>query len=284
MRWTVGQLRITKLVELETVGSTRFILPLATNEEIRKLPWLLPRFATPEGRLRLSVHMLVLETPGGRIVVDTGLGNDKQGRSVPVWNNRTMPFLETMAAAGFPPESIDTVLCTHLHVDHVGWNTRLVDGRWVPTFPNARYLFGRREYEHWRDHSDTPDKVAVFNDSVQPIVDAGRAELVASDARVSDEITLIPTPGHSPGHVSLHIRSDGEEALLCGDVAHHPCQMAHLDWSSTVDSDPVQAATTRRELFARFADRDVLVIGGHFDAGHIKREGDAFRFAAVETT
>jgi glyoxylase-like metal-dependent hydrolase (beta-lactamase superfamily II) len=282
MQWTVGQLRMTKLIELETVGSTRFILPLATNDEIRKLPWLLPRFATPEGRLKLSVHMLVLETPSGRIVVDTGLGNDKQGRSVPVWNNRTTPFLETMAAAGFPPESIDTVLCTHLHVDHVGWNTRLVDGHWLPTFPNARYVFGRREYEHWRDHSDTPDKVAVFNDSVQPIVDAGRAELVASDARVSDEITLIPTPGHSPGHVSLHIRSGGEEALLCGDVAHHPCQMAHLDWSSTVDSDPVQAVTTRRELFARFADRDALVIGGHFDAGHIKREGDAFRFEAVD--
>jgi len=116
---------------------------------------------------------------------------------------------------------------------------------------------------------------------VQPIVDAGRAELVASDARLTDEITLIPTPGHSPGHMSLHIRSDGAEALLTGDVAHHPCQMAHLDWSSTADSDPAQSAATRRELFSRFADKDVLVIGGHFDAGHIKRDGDAFRFAAV---
>jgi glyoxylase-like metal-dependent hydrolase (beta-lactamase superfamily II) len=173
------------------------------------------------------------------------------------------------------------VMCTHLHVDHVGWNTKLVDGRWVPTFPNARYVFGKTEYEHWREHSGTPDKLAVFNDSVQPIVDAGRAELVASDARLSDEITLIPTPGHSPGHISLHIRSDGAEALLSGDVAHHPCQMAHLDWSSTADSDPAQSAATRRELFSRFADKDVLVIGGHFDAGHIKRDGDAFRFAAV---
>src|SRR4051812_963474 len=152
----------------------------------------------------------------------------------------------------------------HLHVDHVGWNTRLVDGRWVPTFPNARYLFGKIEYEHWRDHSKTPDKIAVFNDSVQPIVEAGRAELVASDARLTDEITLIPTPGHSPGHMSLHIRSDGAEALLTGDVAHHPCQMAHLDWSSTADSDPMQSEATRRTLFSRFADKDVVVIGGHF--------------------
>jgi glyoxylase-like metal-dependent hydrolase (beta-lactamase superfamily II) len=254
---------------------------VATNDEIQQLPWLIPNFATAEGRLKMSIHALVLETPSCRIVVDTGLGNDKQDRSVPVWNNRTTPFLETMTAAGFPPESIDTVLCTHLHVDHVGWNTRLVDGQWLPTFPRARYVFGKTEYEHWRDHSETPDKVAVFNDSVQPIVDAGRAELITSDARVSDEITLIPTPGHSPGHISLHIRSDGAEALLTGDVAHHPCQMAHLDWSSTADSDSVQSAATRRELFSRFADRDVLVIGGHFDAGHIKRDGEAFRFVAL---
>ena len=170
------------------------------------------------------------------------------------------------------------MLCTHLHVDHVGWNTRLVDGQWVPTFAKARYVFGRAEYEYWRDHSDSPDRAAVFNDSVKPIADAGKADLVASDARLTEEIMLIPTPGHSPGHLSLHIVSDGEEALLSGDVAHHPCQMAHLDWSSTVDSDPAQSAATRRQLFSRFADRPILVIGGHFDAGQIRREGDAFKF------
>src|SRR6266404_6296718 len=120
MQWTVGKVKITKIVELETVGSTRFILPLATNEEIRKLPWLIPHFATGEGRLKMSIHSLVVETPSRRIVVDTGLGNDKEGRSVPTWNNRKGAFLETMTAAGFPPDSIDTVLCTHLHVDHVG--------------------------------------------------------------------------------------------------------------------------------------------------------------------
>jgi glyoxylase-like metal-dependent hydrolase (beta-lactamase superfamily II) len=281
MQWTIGKVRITKVVELETVGSTRFILPLASREEIQKLPWLIPHFATEEGRLKMSIHSLVVETPSRRIVVDTGLGNDKQGRNVPTWNNRDGPFLDTMTAAGFPPDSIDTVLCTHLHVDHVGWNTRLVDGTWVPTFANARYLFGKIEYEHWRDHSDTPDKKAVFADSVKPIVDAGKAELIASDARLTDEISMIPTPGHSPGHMSIHIRSDGEEGLLTGDVAHHPCQMAHLDWSSTADSDPIRSAETRRALFARFADRPVLVIGGHYNAGHVRREGDAFKFVAL---
>jgi glyoxylase-like metal-dependent hydrolase (beta-lactamase superfamily II) len=278
MVWNVGKVKITKIVELETVGSTRFILPLASNEEIAKLPWLIPDFATEEGRLKMSIHSLVVETPTRRVVVDTGLGNDKQGRNVPTWNNRNGPFLETMTAAGFAPDSIDTVLCTHLHVDHVGWNTRWVGGKWLPTFAKARYVFGKAEFEHWRDHSIGPDKVAIFNDSVKPIAEAGKADLVASDARLTDEITLIPTPGHSPGHMSILIRSDGEQGLLTGDVAHHPCQMAHLDWSSTADSDPVQSAATRRELFGRFADTSTLVIGGHFSAGRIRRDGNAFKF------
>jgi glyoxylase-like metal-dependent hydrolase (beta-lactamase superfamily II) len=282
MHWNVGKVKITKIVELETVGSTRFILPLATNEQIQKLPWLIPHFANEEGRLKMSIHSLVVETPKRRIIVDTGLGNDKQGRKVPTWNDRQDPFLDTLTKAGFAPDSIDTVLCTHLHVDHVGWNTRLVGGKWAPTFAKARYVFGRTEYEHWRDHShEEADKLAVFEDSVKPIADAGRADLVASDHRLADEITLIPTPGHSPGHMSIHIQSDGQQGLLTGDVAHHPCQMAHLDWSSTADSDPRQSVVTRRELFSRFADMPTLVIGGHFNAGHIKREGDAFKFIAL---
>src|SRR6266702_7930281 len=272
MHWTVGKVRITKAVEMETVGSTRFILPLATNEEIRKLPWLIPHFANEEGRLKMSIHSLVVETPQQRIIVDTGLGNDKQGRNVPTWNNRQDPFLDKLTAAGFPPDSIDTVLCTHLHVDHVGWNTKLVGGKWEPTFANARYVFGKTEYEHWRDHSDEPDRAAVFNDSVKPIVDAGKADLVASDARLGDEIALVPTPGYSPGDVSIHIQSHAGEALLSGDVAHHPCQMAHLGWSSTADSDPAQSAAMRRELFSRFADTPAVVIGGYFNAGHIRRD------------
>src|ERR1043166_1952919 len=129
MHWKVGKVKITKVVELETVGSTRFILPLASNEEIRKLPWLIPHFANEEGRLKMSIHALVVETPSRRIVVDTRLGNDKQGRKVPPWDNRSDPFLERMTPARSPPDSIDAVLCPPLHVDHVGWNTRLVGGK-----------------------------------------------------------------------------------------------------------------------------------------------------------
>jgi glyoxylase-like metal-dependent hydrolase (beta-lactamase superfamily II) len=277
MNWTVGKVKISKIVEMETVGSTRFILPQATNDQIQQMPWLIPHFATEEGRLRMSVHSLIVETPTRRIMVDTCIGNDKQGRKVPTWNGLNNPFLENMTAAGYPPESIDTVLCTHLHVDHVGWNTRLSGGKWVPTFPNARYVFGKIEYDYWAAHSDSDEHKAVFDDSVRPVVEAGRVDLVGSDQKLGNEITLIPTPGHSPGHMSIHIVSEGETALLTGDVAHHPCQMAHLGWSSTADSDPKQSAATRRELFSRFADTPTLVIGGHFSAGRIKRDGAAFR-------
>ncbi len=274
--WRVGAVKITKIVELETVGGTRFILPQASREAIRAIGWLYPHFADENGRLKLSIHSLVIETPVHRILVDTGLGNDKQNRDVPTWNLRQGTFLEDLAAAGYPPESIDTVLCTHLHIDHVGWNTMLVDGQWVPTFRRARYLMHRFEFEYWRDRSVTTAQRAVFEDSVRPVVAAGQVDLVASDHRVCEEMNLIPTPGHSPGHVSVELRSGGEEALLTGDVLHHPCQMAHLDWASTVDFDPAQSTRTRENLFSRLAGTDTLVIGAHFSAGRVVRDGTAF--------
>jgi glyoxylase-like metal-dependent hydrolase (beta-lactamase superfamily II) len=285
MQWKVGKVKITKVVELETTGSTRFILPLASNEEIQKLPWLIPHFATEEGRLKMSIHSLIVETPKHRIVVDTGLGNDKQGRNVPTWNNRNDPFLEKLTLAGFPPDSIDTVLCTHLHVDHVGWNTMLVDGpngsrTWVPTFPQARYLMGRVEFAHWREAHERPDMAAVFADSVKPVHDAGLVDLVETDHRICDEISLVPTLGHTPGHVSVKISSRGEEALITGDFMHHPCQIAHPEWSSNADSDPDTAHRTRERMLKELAARPVLVIGTHFagtTAGRIVRDGDTYR-------
>src|SRR5262245_45681558 len=148
MQWRVGDVSISKIVELETTGGSRFILPQATREAVLPISWLIPHFSDQDGRLKMSIHALMVEAPGRRIIVDTCLGNDKKDRRIPTWNDRQGRFLDDLAAAGFPPETIDTVLCTHLHVDHVGWNTMLVNGQWLPTFPNARYLFGRVEYEH----------------------------------------------------------------------------------------------------------------------------------------
>jgi glyoxylase-like metal-dependent hydrolase (beta-lactamase superfamily II) len=281
-KWRIGQVTVTKIVELEVTGGSRFILPQATYEEILPIKWLQPHFADERGRLKMSIHALVVETPERRIVVDTCLGNDKQGRRIPTWNNLQGPFLADLAAAGYPRESIDTVLCTHLHVDHVGWNTMLVEGKWVPTFPKARYLMGRVEFAHWREQHERDDMAAIFADSVKPVHDAGLADLVETDHRVSDEISLVPTTGHTPGHVSVLIRSQGEAALITGDFMHHPCQIARPHWSSTADSDPDEARQTRERMLQELSERPVLVIGTHFagaTAGHIVRDGDAYRLA-----
>ena len=268
MQWRIGDVTVTKVVELEVTGGSRFILPQATREAIQPIAWLRPHFADEDGRLRMSIHSFVVQTPTRRIVVDTCLGNDKQNRRIPTWNDLHGPFLEDLAAAGYPRESIDTVLCTHLHVDHVGWNTMLVDGRWVPTFPRARYLMGRVEYEHWSRPQGREDMVAVFGDSVQPVFDAGLVDLVETDARICDEIDLVPTIGHTPGHVSVRIRSRGEEALITGDFMHHPCQIAHPEWASTADSDPDDGAAD--------AGADVRAVGGDAGAGdrHALRRRD----------
>ena len=287
MKWRIGRVTVTKIVELEVTGGSRFILPQATYDEILPIQWLQPHFADERGRLKMSIHALVVETPDRRIIVDTCLGNDKENRRIPTWNNLHGSFLADLAAAGFPQESIDTVLCTHLHVDHVGWNTMLVAGpngtkTWVPTFPRARYLIGRVEFAHWQGQRDRDDMAAVLADSVAPIHQAGLADLVETDHRICDELSLVPTLGHTPGHVSVHIQSEGEEALITGDFMHHPCQIARPHWSSLADSDPDEARRTRERMLADLADRPVLVIGTHFagvTAGHIVRDGATYRLA-----
>ncbi|HET8997801.1 MAG TPA: MBL fold metallo-hydrolase [Acetobacteraceae bacterium] len=280
--WRIGDVTVSKLVELEMTGGSRFLLPQATPEEIKPIGWLQPHFADENGKLRMSIHSFIVQTPTRRIIVDTCLGNDKQQRRIPHWNDRQGPFLTDLAAAGFPRESIDTVLCTHLHVDHVGWNTMKVDGKWVPTFPQARYLMGRSEYEHWRDNTAREDMRHILADSVTPILDAGLAELVETDHQLTDEISLVPTLGHTPGHVSVRIVSRGEEALITGDFMHHPCQIAHPEWSTLADSDPEQGIRTRWRMFEQLAGKPVLVIGTHFagvTAGRLVRDGATFRLA-----
>jgi glyoxylase-like metal-dependent hydrolase (beta-lactamase superfamily II) len=282
MKWQVGEVTVTKIVELEVTGGSRFILPQATYEAVLPIGWLQPDFADERGRLKMSIHALVVETPSRRIVVDTCLGNDKENRRIPTWNKLQTSFLADLAAAGYPRETIDAVVCTHLHVDHVGWNTMLVDGQWVPTFPNARYLMGRIEYAHWTQQHEREDMTAILADSVAPVWDAGLVDLVETDHRISDEISLVPTPGHTPGHVSVRIASCGEVALITGDFMHHPCQIARPEWSSTADSDQVGARRTREAMLTTLAGTPTLVIGTHFagrTAGRIVRDGNAFRLA-----
>jgi glyoxylase-like metal-dependent hydrolase (beta-lactamase superfamily II) len=283
MKWRIGAVTVTNIVELEVTGGSRFILPQATREAVLPIGWLQPDFADELGRLKMSIHALVVETPSRRIVVDTCLGNDKENRRIPTWNKLQTNFLADLAAAGYRRETIDTVVCTHLHVDHVGWNTMLVGHRWVPTFPNARYLMGRVEYAHWMGQGEREEMAAVLADSVAPDWEAGFIDLVETDHHICDEVSLVPTLGHTPGHASVRIASQGEEALITGDFMHHPCQIARPEWSSTADSDPIEARLTRERMLTRLADAPILVIGTHFagrTAGHVVRDGNAYRLAA----
>ena len=272
-QWQVGGVKITRIVEMEITGGTRFILPDATRDACLPMGWLAPHFMDGEGNLIMSIHALIVDTGERRIMVDTCIGNDKE-RSIPNWSHLQTSFLEDIATAGYPRESIDTVLCTHLHVDHVGWNTMLVDGEWRPTFPNARYLVAEREWAYWNATGDDPIYGPVLADSVRPIAAAGLMDCVDCSHQLCEEVRLQPTPGHTPGHVSVEITSAGERALITGDCIHHPCQMARTDWCSSADYDQAEGRKTREGLLERFADTDMLVIGTHFatpTAGHVKR-------------
>jgi glyoxylase-like metal-dependent hydrolase (beta-lactamase superfamily II) len=281
--WTLGSVRITSVKEVELPIPGAGIVPEATPEALAPhAAWLKPHFVTEDGRLKLLIQALVVESRGRRIVVDTCVGNDKD-RTLPVFHRMQTGFLDDLAAAGFPRESIDTVVCTHLHVDHVGWNTMRVNGGWVPTFPNARYLVARPEWEHWSKEDDR-SMGDVLGDSVRPIVEAGLVDFVEPGHALTDEVALEPTPGHTPGHTSVRIRSEGREAVITGDLMHHPAQCAHPEWGSSADVDSAAARRTRRAFLDAQAGRSVLVIGTHFagpHAGRIVRAGGAYRFEVV---
>lgn len=278
LKWQVGDVRITQVVELTTASLGPHLLPQATPAAMQSIPWMAP-FIDERGRIVLSMHALVVESLGQTIVVDTCIGNDKS-RTYPKWNNMQGDFLQRFSAAGFSTQQVDTVLCTHMHVDHVGWNTRWQDGAWLPTFPRAEYLFAEDEWQYWREQSQ--EYGPVIEDSVQPIFDSGQAVLVSQQHRLNEEIFLLPTPGHTPGHVSVHIQSKGEAAIITGDMLHHPCQIVHPDWSTTADTDQSMAAATRTAFLRQYSDQPVLVIGTHFaapTAGHIVRDGVAYRLS-----
>jgi glyoxylase-like metal-dependent hydrolase (beta-lactamase superfamily II) len=282
-QWQIGDVKITRLVESEGAWRGTWILPDATGENMLKHDWLAPHFIDEQGKLRMSIHALVLESQGKRIIVDTCIGNDKV-RSNPQWSNLKLPFLDDLKKAGHARETIDYVICTHLHVDHVGWNTMLDHGQWIPTFPNARYVIGGIEWDFWSKYDDAETR-DLMSDSVRPVVDQGRADLVDSTYRITDEVCLEPTPGHTPGHQSVRISSKGQEAVITGDMVHHPVQFTYPHWQDKFDSDRARAAQTRQAFCERYADRNVLVMGTHFGGptcGKIVTHGASFRFLAAK--
>jgi glyoxylase-like metal-dependent hydrolase (beta-lactamase superfamily II) len=282
LSWTIGAVKVTRIVEMEmpiAYNEKHPFLAEATPEALAEMPWLVPHFADADGVMKLSIHALLVEAPGLRLVVDTCIGNDKPRKMLGERPLAT-PFLDHLAQAGWTPQSVDAVICTHLHVDHVGWNTMLKDGAWVPTFPKARYLIGRTEHAYWSAEGGE-EQQEILGDSVQPIFDAGLAELVDPDYRLSNEIRLMPTHGHTPGHVSVVIESKGETAIITGDMMHHPCQVGRPHWSPDFDSDKTWAEATRKTFLDDVADKPILIIGTHFagpTAGHVRRGAEAYWF------
>ncbi|HUB96311.1 MAG TPA: MBL fold metallo-hydrolase [Stellaceae bacterium] len=285
-KWQVGDVEISRIAEFELpMFDPAFIYPSLGAERLAlHRPWLEPRLLDPaSGRLVISIHCFVVKTRRHTILVDACSGNDKERPSRPLFHRQQRPWLERLADAGFRPEQIDVVLCTHLHIDHVGWNTRLVNGRWVPTFPNARYLITRAEWDHWQDEERrkayAPDD--HIGDSVLPIIAAGQTEFVAMDHAIDDEAWVEPTPGHTPGHVCVRVRSNGQEAVMSGDLMHTAVQCAEPEVSSCFCVDPDLSARTRRGFLERFAGRPTIVLPAHFptpSGGFVEPQGTGFRF------
>lgn len=276
----LGTTQITNVVEMDIPTSPRFLYPgIQPADFAPHLPWLQPHFYNAEtDRLRMPIQSFIVRTPHHTVIVDTCLGNDKS-LLTEGWGKRQGPYLDDLKAAGVTPDQVDLVLCTHLHTDHAGWNTRLVNGRWEPTFPNASYVFNRAEYEHWSTVKDG-EQAMVFKESVLPIMEAGKAVLVDETHEVAEGIRLEPTPGHTPGHVSIHIAGNGGEAVITGDMMHHPIQILEPERGTRFDWDSAMASRTRRSFLERYAERDVRIVGTHFATptwGRVVGHKQAFR-------
>lgn len=288
---TLGPVRIDTVVENAAVP-LRFaeFLPDSRPEDIEAAAaWLRPHLADASlTHGLLSFHSYVLRTERCTILVDACIGNDKERGGHPAFHRLNTPWLDELHAIGVAPESIDYVLCTHLHADHVGWNTRLLDGRWVPTFPRARYLFARTEYEHrlagWR--TDPQYALGMFADSILPVVEAGQALIVDDGYELEGLLTLEPAPGHTPGNIVIRLGRLGatNSAVFSGDVIHHPLQVRFPEWSAAFCEDPLRSADCRRQFVMSQAETPTLILPAHFPAptaGHIRRDGARWRYEFI---
>ncbi len=289
---TLGRLTVRKVFEMESGPPMTMIMPGITPDDLARLAaWYRDDTLGPtpeQSAFMMSMHSYVLQLDGLTVLVDACNGDHKR-RSIPDVDRVTTPFLANLTALGLSPQDIDLVLCTHLHFDHVGWNTRLESGKWVPTFVNARYLFSRRDFEHFGQQEIEDDHVRAFRDSVLPVYEAGRAELIEPDIAVhreiGDGIWLEPAFGHSPGNFSVLAEAGGERALFWGDVIHHPVQLIRHDLMMTFDGDPEQARQTRSRTLARAADEKLVCFPAHFrapSAGRVLRAGDVYRYRFLD--
>lgn len=286
----LGRMRVHKVHEMDSPVPLLSQLPGATVDDMKRLlRWYdQPDEITPDPEtsfMTFSVHSWIIEVDGQTLLVDTCCGNHKD-RALPEVHQLSTDYLGNLRRAGFAPEDIDMVMCTHLHFDHVGWNTRLDSGRWVPTFPNARYIFGKRDFEYFKANPDGEAlHNAAFLDSIVPIMEAGQGNLVdetfVAHREIGDGVWLEPAFGHSPGCCTINARADGPQGVFWGDVIHHPLQLIRHDLPFAFDTDGPVACKVRKATMDRVADSDTLCFPAHFrrtSAGYVKRDGDAFRY------
>ncbi len=283
--WRIGNASLAPVHETHAGRIIQAGIAAAKPERLAEISWLTPRFADSEGKMKAVVQAFVIILDGTRVLVDTCVGNAKARPGLPEWSGLETAFLDRLATRGLGHDDIDFVICTHFHFDHVGWNTSQAAGKWVPTFPRARYIFSKDEFEYWKAQpvNENADDRAGFADSVLPVFEAGLAELVPSDHEICTGISLLPTPGHTPGHVSVRVESQGERAIITGDALHHPCQVAHPQWSESSDFDPELACRSRLAVLESCADSRTLLVGSHFAppaANTIRREAGGFRLAS----
>ncbi len=286
--YKIGDFTIARVQEtLSTGGTPQFLLPAWNLDVVKKhASWLIPGNMDDNYQTLIrSMHTWVIKSKDLTILVDTCIGNAKE-RIVPNFHRLNLPYLERLKDAGVTPEMVDYVFVTHMDPDHVGWNTRLIDGKWVPTFPKAKYVFSKIEQNYYSSqishNSRNKACAGVYEDSVLPVIEAGQAELVVPDGgKYLDGVALHPTPGHTIGHMSISITSKGEKALIGGDVMHHPLQVYQPDWGSGFCEFPGEAYKSRLWALNYAADHRALLCSGHFaetSAGYVTRENDTFRW------
>ncbi|HBN8522195.1 MBL fold metallo-hydrolase [Pseudomonas aeruginosa] len=289
LRTTLGDAVVTQVVELEIGQQLAWLLPQTTPENIRQITWLGAPFRNEDFSLNAVSQCFIIEINGRILVVDTCIGNDKKISEVAEWNGQRLGFLETLRSAGIDRERVTDVICTHLHIDHVGWNTYLSEGEWLPTFPNAKYHFARGEYEYWlqAERETLAEKgSALMSESVLPVFDAGLAHLIEPPTDLGDGITIIPTPGHTHSHIAIEINAGAQSFIIAGDAFHHPCQIAKPEWASIGDYDQSQSTATRQSLLKELTGSATLIAGTHFSPpsfGHIiKSSTGDYRFVVSD--
>jgi glyoxylase-like metal-dependent hydrolase (beta-lactamase superfamily II) len=271
MRWIyqIGNTEITRINDV--------VLSNVRPEE------LIPQWSG-EDPVSLSVHAWLVRDGSRSVLIGAAAGNRKSRPHSPRLDRLSTQFLENLREAGTTPEEIDFVLLTHLSADNIGWNTRWDNGRWIPTFPNARYLFPQSEYEFFSNPANRTDRnqthFVAQADSLQPVIAAGQAETL--EAGLTDEgFSVYPAPGHSPGHTAFVLRSDDRIAVFCGDSLHHPVQVQNPEWNSVCDALPEAAIESRRRVIGFACDNDAMVFTSHFagsSVGRIRRSASGFQW------